>query len=72
MTNRWLWLIIVGVAGVGFAAGLAVPNKTQQSLPSEYSPGVEHSYLPDRYSQPYIPTLAEWRAVEGRRSLTDN
>ena len=53
MSKRWLLLIIVAVAVVGFGAGVVVAKE-----------GLKYPYLLEEYSQPYIPTFAEWRALQ--------
>ena len=53
MTKKWLWLTIGAVAVGTFVAGLVVAQE-----------GLLYPYLPDVYSERYIPTLAEWRALD--------
>ena len=52
MSKRWLLLIIVAVAVVGFGAGVVAKE------------GLKYPYLPEKYSDHYVPTLAEWKELK--------
>ena len=51
MTKKWLWLTI-GAVAVAFVAGVMAAQE-----------GLKYPYLPAEYSEPYLPTGAEWRAL---------
>ena len=52
MSNKWLWLIIVAVAGGGFMAGMVVAQERRK-----------YPYLPMEYELAHISTWAEWAAL---------
>ena len=52
MSKKWLWLTIGVVAVGGFVAGVVVAQEARK-----------YPYLPEKYSEAYTPTLAEWRGI---------
>jgi hypothetical protein len=56
-----LW---VALAACLFCAAIGTLRAQDQKDKDEPKPPpIEYDYLPDHYSQPYIPTLAEWQAM---------
>ena len=53
MSKKWLWLA-VGVMIVGASSAGWVVAQEERMMP----------YLPQKYSEPYTPTLAEWHALK--------
>lgn len=59
-----LWSAIAAclfTAGIG-ALWAQAPKESKDDKEVK-PPPVEYTYLPDHYSQPYIPSLAEWQAM---------
>ncbi len=52
MSNKWIWLTVVTVALLIMVGWVVAQEK--QLLP----------YLPQKYSESYTPTLAEWHALK--------
>jgi hypothetical protein len=73
MTNRVpLWVAVAGCVGsvfLGMAAVQMSPARAQAQ--AEKKPGAEepptlteYPYLPNRFGEPYIPSFAEWQALQ--------
>ena len=54
MNRKWLWLVIVAVAVGGFVVGVVVAQEDDWDI----------WYLPEKYSEPYTPTLLEWKELD--------
>ncbi|MCK4323381.1 MAG: hypothetical protein KAW89_02545 [Armatimonadetes bacterium] len=54
MNRQWLWLVIVAVAVGGFVVGVVVAQEDDWDI----------WYLPESYSEPYTPTLLEWKELD--------
>lgn len=52
MRSRWVSLVVVVAVGIGFGVGWALATENRL-----------YPYLPDRYSEAYTPSLAEWTAL---------
>jgi hypothetical protein len=58
-----LWVVLAACAGsaaLGTVWAQAPGGEQQPELPALVK---EYPYLPDRYGQPYLPSLAEWQAM---------
>ena len=72
MTSRIpLWVAMLGCAGsalLGVGAAQLSPARAQaaqEKKPGEEPPTLtEYPYLPNRFGEPYIPSFAEWQALQ--------
>ncbi|HEU4754159.1 MAG TPA: hypothetical protein VFU47_13700 [Armatimonadota bacterium] len=57
-----LWLALAGCLGA-LALGHGWAQGQQEKKPDEPPALTEYPYLPNRYGEPYIPSVAEWQAL---------